>query len=193
MLFGVEVGQQDLNTRNANTIPQRLPGVPLFGFVPSPSKGEDGPDISDPTTIREVDSTVIGLYAQDQITLSPHWKGLVGLRYDYFDIEVDNILPVPLATDLRPERTDNEISPRAGLIYQPTETSSLYASYSRSFQPSGEVLNLAQNRINLEPEITSNYEIGGKIDLLDGKLSAGVAVFRLEKTNQRTTPLIPPS
>ena len=35
-------------------------------------------------------------------------------------------------------RTDKKFSPRAGLVWQPSDTVSYYVSYSKSFQPSGE-------------------------------------------------------
>ena len=84
-------------------------------------------------------------------------------------------------------RSDKGFSPRAGLVWQPTEAIAFYASYSQSFQPSGE--NLALNAANavLEPEKTRGYEAGSKLDFLDGRLSANAALFRLERTNIKVT------
>ncbi|RST52734.1 TonB-dependent receptor [Variovorax sp. MHTC-1] len=117
------------------------------------------------------------LYAQDQITLAPQWKALVGGRYDVFDQETSfERTLAPLA------RTDRKFSPRAGLIWQPSDTQSYYVSYSRSFQPSAETFALSASNTANDPEITVNKEIGAKLDLLDGALNFTAAVFNLERS-----------
>jgi iron complex outermembrane receptor protein len=71
-----------------------------------------------------------GVYLQDQIALSDSLKLLIGGRYDWVsdNFQVVGIDPEPL--------NDSAFSPRLGLVYQPSKTVSLYASYSRSFRPS---------------------------------------------------------
>jgi catecholate siderophore receptor len=81
---------------------------------------------------------------------------------------------------------DRVFSPRAGLDNRTSPWSSLYASYSRSFQPSGEGLSLAVNTTELKPEDTVSYEAGAKADLLGDRLSLGWALFRLDRRNVRT-------
>jgi iron complex outermembrane recepter protein len=68
-------------------------------------------------------------------------------------------------------------SPRAGLLYQPTSTLSLYASYSRSFNP----LQLIQylNFQNLKPFIGRQFELGAKLDVWKNRLQATAAVYRI--------------
>jgi catecholate siderophore receptor len=121
---------------------------------------------------------------QDTIAFSDQWKALLGLRYDSFEQKsriVGGTAPGNLA------RTDNAFSPRAGLVWQPSEVQSYYVSWSRSFQPSGELLPLAVTNANLAPEVTRNTEVGAKYDLLDGRASATVSVFRLERDNIKAT------
>lgn len=123
-------------------------------------------------------------YLQDSITLSAQWKALVGLRYDSFTQKsriVGGTAPGNLS------RTDNAFSPRAGLVWQPTEVQSYYVSWSRSFQPSAELLPLSVTNANLAPEVTRNTEAGAKYDFLDGRASATVSVFRLERDNIKAT------
>ena len=64
---------------------------------------------------------------------------------------------------------------------------SYYFSYSNSFNPSGETFSLETRTVNLDPEENQNFELGAKVDFFDGNLSATAAIFRLEKTNARTT------
>jgi iron complex outermembrane recepter protein len=69
-----------------------------------------------------------------------------------------------------------------GIVYQPSDTVSLYASYASSFQPS------FANRRNpdgsdFEPITGNQYEVGLKTDFLNRRLSATLAGFILERQN----------
>ena len=127
----------------------------------------------------------IAVYAQDLLTLSPKWKALIGVRYDNFKQALD--LRPPTNTTPNLGRSDNAFSPRAGVVYQATSWSSLYGNYSRTFDPSGENLSLAVNNAELKPEVTQNYEGGAKFQLLNQHLLTTVSLFRLDRTNIKTT------
>ncbi|MEH1848595.1 MAG: TonB-dependent receptor [Nostoc sp.] len=68
-----------------------------------------------------------GVYLQDQVAFSNSLKLLIGGRYDWISSENntfgDGIDPVV--------ENNGAFSPRIGLLYQPNNTVSLYASYSR--------------------------------------------------------------
>ncbi len=128
------------------------------------------------------------VYAQDQVTFTPRWKGLFGARRDYFRQRQDNLLNGSALG-----RTDRNWSPRAGLVYQPTPMLSLYGSYSRSFIPSGVGLTLAANNAELRPETAENYEGGAKAEWLRGRLSSTLAVFRLDRNHIKTTDPVDPT
>jgi catecholate siderophore receptor len=131
---------------------------------------------------------VFGVYAQDLVAIGSHWKALVGLRGDRYGQQLDDRRP--RGVDLG--RVDRSWSPRAGLVYQPSGHVSVYANLSRSFQPSGEGLSLAVNTAELEPESTRNVEGGIKV-LVGGRASATASVFRLDRTNIKTTDPIDPT
>jgi len=76
-----------------------------------------------------------------------------------------------------------------GIIYQPTDTQSYYASYGTSFNPSADTYSLDPLGSNTPPEKSRNMEIGAKWDLLDGNLMLRTAIYRTEKTNERNTDL----
>jgi catecholate siderophore receptor len=124
-------------------------------------------------------------YVQDALVFSDAWKALAGVRYDGFKQESRIVSPAGAFTNLG--RTDNNWSPRAGLVWQPDQQQSYYASWSRSFQPSGENFALAANNADLAPEITRNAEVGGKYDLWGGRASATVSLYRLERDNIKVT------
>ncbi|NOT17141.1 MAG: TonB-dependent siderophore receptor [Sulfuriferula sp.] len=129
------------------------------------------------------------VYAMNELQFAPNWKAVLGMRYDVYKIKQDDRLNN--ANDL--SHTDKVWSPRAGLIWQPNEAQSYYLSYGESFNPSGEGLSLSTSNANLAPELNKNYELGAKLDFLDGKLSMNTALFRIEKVNARTTDPSDPS
>jgi catecholate siderophore receptor len=133
------------------------------------------------------DTNTVGVYAQDLVTINPQWKVLAGLRYDQFKQDTTDYMR--LKTDVRRNisRTDYTLSPRLGVVYQPNDYASVYTSVSRSYQPTGIDGALSFAARDLEPERTTNYEVGAKLDLMGGSLSAQAALFSLERTNTRLT------
>lgn len=186
VLGGLELGRQESD----NT---RLTGY--FGAATSATVAATSPratvtrwaaqasDTNNSTT-----ANVVALYAQDQITLSPQWKAVVGLRHDRYSVAIDD----RNAANVDLSHTDKEFSPRAGLIYQPNAYSSYYASYSYAFIPSGETLSLSTSNAELEPEKAENWEIGGKWDI-NPRLSATAAVFRLDRSNVKSKDPVDPT
>lgn len=170
LLYGLELARQDKALNNVSW--NNIDTVPLFnpgGAVP-PYAGKTPSSSANDTTIDNK-----ALYVQDQMALSEQWKALVGLRYDSYQQRTT----APGSTAL--ERTDHEWSPRAGLVWQPTPAQSYYVSVSRSFQPSAEQFQLSAGNVNNAPEMSTNYEVGAKWDLLGGALSAGASLFRLTR------------
>lgn len=136
--------------------------------------------IDQPGRNNHVVGHAVGLYVQDQMDLSTHWKALAGMRWDRFGVAARyRLLPAGTGT----QHTDTAWSPRVGVIYKPTPASSLYASVTRSFTPQGSNLALSlksPNGADLAPEEAVNYEIGGKFNLLADKLALTAAVFQLD-------------
>ena len=135
----------------------------------------------------------VAAYAQDQIELSKHWKALVGLRWERFTADATTQTILTGATAAGPfARTDNMVSGRAGLIWQPTDRQSYYISYANSYNPSGELgvyagtaqTNLNAVNQNLSPEENRNYEVGTTLNITNG-VQLRSAIFRTEKINQR--------
>ncbi len=125
-------------------------------------------------------------YVQDAISFSDEWKALAGLRYDSYQ-QQSRLANAAGVTTAKLSRTDAAYSPRAGLVWQPGSTQSYYASWSRSFQPSGENFALAANNADLAPETTRNTEVGAKYELWGGRANATVSLFRLERDNIKTS------
>ncbi len=176
VLLGVEYGHQEsANQRRNGTLTST--SLNLANIVyPAVTFGALARD-----TVSDV--TFFSAYAQDQISFGDHVDVVVGVRYDRFEIEgVDRI-----GAGRTFARTDEKFSPRLGLIFKPQENISLYGSYSRSFLPrSGDqFLSMTAAQENLAPEKFTNYEIGGKWDVLPD-LNVTLALFQLDRTNATT-------
>jgi catecholate siderophore receptor len=124
-------------------------------------------------------ATVAALFVQDQITFSPQWQAVAGVRVDRFALRFHNNRT---AEDL--SRDDRLVSPRAGLIFKPVEAMSVYGSYGVSHLPSAgdQFSSLTATTETLKPERFANYELGAKWDASSG-LSLTGALFRLDRSN----------
>lgn len=134
------------------------------------------------------------IYAQDQITLSPQWEAVLGVRFDRFEVDFTDLRNgvSPASRDL--SSSDDLFSPRAGLVYKPADDLSFYASYGVTYLPrSGEQLaSLTFGTQSLDPEEFKNYEIGTKWDITP-RLSATAAVYRLGRSNVAVVDPIDPT
>ena len=129
-------------------------------------------------------SDTVGLYVQDTIDLAKQWKLVLGARHDDFEADYDRPAPAgPLS------RHDKVWSWRSGLLFQPNDFMTWYASYGTAFNPSAELYALDDRSANTPPEKSRNIEAGLKWELLDGDLSFRTTVFRSAKTNERNTDL----
>ena len=146
-------------------------------------------DFSDLNDDTHVDLDVYSFYVQDEIALSENFDLVLGARFDSFDIEVFNVK----AAETR-SRKDEEVSPRAGLVYKPQKNISIYASYSESFLPrSGEqYANINGDANALDPDTFTNQEIGIKWDFNDS-MSFTAAIFENEQTSLDNDPNDPES
>jgi catecholate siderophore receptor len=179
ILAGLEVARQTAGVHSAqyNESPVALIDPVLTDRPPGEAPSS--------LTYNAVASDTAGLYLQDQIAFTSHWKALVGARLDTFSVEQDT-LTAPYA-DLR--NLNRAFSPRAGLVWEPSTELSVYASAGRSFIPSGDGLSIAATNAALSPEETTSFEVGAKASLAGGLLSITTSVFQLERNISETNPL----
>jgi len=129
-------------------------------------------------------TNTIGVYLQDQITLLPNLKLLIGGRYDFINADYEYIDSFRNGTPIvEEEYYDDAFSPRIGIVYQPIEPISLYASYSQSFVPN-QVTDA--NGEFIEPTRGTQYEVGIRAEISD-RLTANLAAYDITKTNILTT------
>ena len=144
---------------------------PVYGRVP----GDNILEI-----ISENSSESVGFYVQDQISLLENLKLVLGGRFDVVNQEQEN-----LVSSTTSEQEDEAFSPRVGIVYQPIQPVSLYASFSRSFNPATPGTILASGE-TAAPERGTQYEVGIKTDFLEGRLSSTLAFYELTRSNVLT-------
>lgn len=176
VFFGVDLG----SIWSAGS-QRRLPGDPSFFTNIFESTIEAAqPDLDDMTLLARDDYRLtrsLGIYLQDQIRLLDNLILVAGGRFDVVDQTSGNL-------GSSSEQNDTAFSPRVGIVYQPIEPLSLYASYSRSFAPN--LFGIAADGSFLEPERGTQYEVGLRGEFLDGRLTTNLAAYHLTKTNVAT-------
>ncbi|QZZ21399.1 TonB-dependent siderophore receptor [Leptothermofonsia sichuanensis E412] len=171
VLFGVDLNR---NIYGGRGIQFALSPIDLFNPVYNQSEKTLIAEFpSEPIT-----SDLLGIYLQDQIDLLPNLKLLLGGRFDIVSQKID------FADGSESFQQDEAFSPRIGLVYQPTDWLSFYASYSRSFlQNVGSTF----ERTLFKPERGTQYEVGVKADWLNRKLSTTLAFYQITRSNVLTS------
>ncbi|MEY4544227.1 MAG: hypothetical protein RL685_422 [Pseudomonadota bacterium] len=116
-----------------------------------------------------------GLYVQDLIKLGSQWTLLLGGRFDHARSSIDDF-----RADTSQSVSHDQLSPRAGLVWQATDSLSLYSSYSRSFVP---VIGQTFAGELFDPTLGRQLEGGVKTEWFDGRLGGSLSVFRIVKDN----------
>ena len=121
-----------------------------------------------------------GAYFADMMSLSEHWKATVGLRYARNQQSISE-LKIPNVP--KTSKTNSKVLPMLGLVYQPNNQWSYYASYSTSYVPP------AANAIDIHgvnsfvPTSAKQVEVGSKANFLDNHVSATFALYRIDEQN----------
>lgn len=136
-------------------------------------------NVSDNDRERDYDSFAI--YIRDFITLSEQWKAIIGARYEEFDTSEDLYQPAfPTREFSRTlEANGDDVSTMFGLIFQPNDTWSVYASYAESFDPPTWGREDANGNPITRPELGQQIEAGVKMDFERG--TATVSVFSINR------------
>jgi len=174
----------DLNRLDESFDQSLAPAEPIDLFNPVYGRPATGPFTR--VFVQSSSTDTLGIYIQNQLTLAENLKLLLGGRFDVFERTTQNLL-----ADTTTSQSGNAFSPRVGIVYQPIQPISLYASYSRSFAP---VIGRSFEGDVFQPERGTQYEVGVKADLND-RFSTTLAFYDLTRTNVTTAdnrPGVPP-
>jgi iron complex outermembrane recepter protein len=128
-----------------------------------------------------------GAYVQDLIHVNEKLKLLVGLRWTIQESKPADTTELPSnAKKIGVVKTDRAFSPRVGMVYKPTNFTSVFISYANSFNPNN---GLDIYGSTLPPSIIDQYELGVKNELFRGKLSVNVTGYRIINNNLAQTAL----
>ena len=187
LLTGVDLSYQT----NDSHLPFGAPGTFFDVFDPDFPVDAPAVDLSQPGNSvfdRDLTARSIGAYVQDEIELTEQWRLLAGLRFDAVWLEEDtsfffNTGGMPAQGEVDESFDDTALLPRIGIVYRPIEDLSVYASYAETYRPptTGGLTDI--NGEQIDPEESKSYEVGIKLDTLDGKLTGTLAVFRADKEN----------
>lgn len=142
---------------------------PVYGAYPLPAPL--------PNTDRIETQETVGVYIQDQISLTDNFDVRFGARFDDYQQELNN-----RRADSISDYSDTHISPQLGVVYQLSDSISLYAVYGENFRP----LSGATDDNGLDPNESTSTEVGIKFVLYDGALQGNVAIFDVEQSNIST-------
>lgn len=134
---------------------------------------------------RDGKSEQYGVYTAARLQLAQPLKLILGGRMSWYDIVWDTQTTGRYTEDsVYKQRVSAKFTPYAGLIFELTPQWSLYASYADIFKPQSE---RDKGGTQLKPILGSNYEIGLKGELLDGRVNTTIAVFRIDQKNRAQT------
>ena len=145
---------------------------------------------------RQSSATDFGAFVSDRIWFTDQISILGGVRYDNYSSDYSawcvetgtTVCPNGSGSWTNADAQTNFWSPKASIIWEPTDTQTYYVSWARSFSPQGmfptndiTVVNPVQD--DLEPEKNETYEAGFKISTPDGRLGFTGSLFRVDKSN----------
>jgi iron complex outermembrane recepter protein len=187
LLLGVELAR---NNNENNFLRGEAASLDIFNPVYGNSPNPD--ELEFLFGDRSTDDT-IGVYAQDLLSIGEKVKFVVGGRFDrnYSEFTEFTTLESGEIGDGETFEEDpvNSFSPRVGIVYQPIEPVSLYSSYSTFFLPS-----FGTDRLNnpLKPITGRQFEVGVKGEFFDGRASATLAAFQINRRNDFTPDPVDP-
>ncbi|OCL99476.1 Ferrichrome-iron receptor precursor [Aliarcobacter thereius] len=127
----------------------------------------------------EADINQYAIYLEDQFSISDKLKLIAGLRHDTIDVKWNYF-----QENQRKDRTYNEFSYRTALVYDLTSSTTLYATYSESFENGGSGLaNLNSKYTDLDLTEAKQYEVGIKSSFLENKAELALSAYKIEKNN----------
>jgi len=172
--------------------------APLTGFDCTPLYD---PNPQDPWTgtitkgvVSDTVTDTVGVYLQDSIELGPKWILNLGVRYDDYSVSGRNASGTTAAPVYTPTGGEWDfVNYQIGLVYKPTASSSVYASFATSATPptistgdqntGGGTGTGNLSTTLLDPEETESVEIGAKANLFDDRLAVSGAAFMLTRRN----------
>ncbi|MCO7190337.1 MULTISPECIES: TonB-dependent receptor [unclassified Pseudoalteromonas] len=143
--------------------------------IHQPVYGQHTPPTPNPFIERQQNQWATGLYIQDQIALTDALQVRIGGRFDWLKQTTDDKL-----NNIYFEQSEQHFSPQLGLVYQFTDSWSLYSTYGEGYRLN---FGLDYKNESFDPNQSESIEFGSKWSLLDNNLDVTLAYFDSEQTN----------
>ena len=134
----------------------------------------------------DIEMNQVGVYIEDQLSLTDDLKLVAGLRHDSYDIDYDFKQGLSSQTNQFINRKHDKLSYRAGLVFDATQASTFYASYASSFEPGDASASfLTVNAVQTKLDLTKaeQQELGWRMSILDAKAEFTASAYRISKKN----------
>ncbi len=142
-------------------------------------------------------TTTAAGYVFDTVKLTDRWHINGGVRYEHYRTETDaatvsTVTPVGALLASHLGKSGNLTSWKAGALYKPADNGSIYLSYATSQTPPGSAnftLSATAGNIaapNMDPQKTTNVELGTKWDVIEKQLALTAALYRTDNKNEFT-------
>ncbi|WP_418124857.1 TonB-dependent siderophore receptor [Chryseobacterium sp. PTM-20240506] len=131
-----------------------------------------------------------GLYAQDLISLSKEFKVLAGIRWSYLkneDTAVKDFLKGTETPTVNSGLQAHALSPKVGLIYNPNDNLSVFATYTNSFSPNS---GFDVNNLSLKASTIDQYEVGVKKNLWNNAIAVNLTAYQINNRDAYTSPYL---
>jgi len=177
LVFGGEAGTREVDVLFAGGPSS---GIDIFDPQFGPSGRQSPPNF---TFVAENERDFFAFFVQDEIRLSDRWTVVAGARYD--DTEEDTVNGLVGNLGEQPTQADEELSPNVGVVYRPSQSLSLYANWSESFQAINGVPADESGEI-LDAETATLWEAGAKWQPAETGLTATLALYNILLDNRAT-------
>ncbi|WP_338807480.1 TonB-dependent receptor [Pseudomonas chlororaphis] len=168
-----------LNVKAANSVDPNDYQPGHFYDLPGTRQGF----VSDKTN----EVTTQALFFENRLALTDRLALLTGLRYDNIDLDVTNHRQVTASNPRHLKRSWEPVTGRVGLSYQFLPSANVYVQYSTAAEQPN---NSTQD---FDVSTGKQWEVGSKFDYLDGRGSATLAAYRIERKDFAVTDPLDPT
>lgn len=168
-----------LNVKAANSVDPNDYQPGHFYDLPGTRQGF----VSDKTN----EVTTQALFVENRLALTDRLALLTGLRYDNIDLDVTNHRQVTASNPRHLKRRWEPVTGRVGLSYQFLPSANVYVQYSTAAEQPN---NSTQD---FDVSTGKQWEVGSKFDYLDGRGSATLAAYRIERKDFAVTDPLDPT
>lgn len=181
LLFGADYYRADAEfsaqTANSADLPRNagpVPGIDLFDPVYGVTSYRDYNLAALPWRDTRTRGLRYGGYLQDELTVTPRWYVLAGLRWDAFE---DEDLIAGTHVD------GHDVSWRLGSTFVLRDGLNAYASVASGFVPQATGNQDPAAGGPFDAEQSRQWEVGLKTLLADGRVTLNTALYRIERSN----------